>query len=174
MSIESLKLINALLDNDNVIDNIDEAEVLLKSFIDNDLLVVMIENLKRIKETNEKENIGIYYTFSIIESILEIQPQIAIKLCNETNIFTYIIKYISVKDMDENKLYSSEILSSLLSNNNECVKIFLKNSNKENLYESLLKCINVWKKKDPSSPEEQEFIENLFDSLCALLVYYIY
>lgn len=166
---------SALLDSENVLESEDESRILVESLIENGLLKIMVDNMNRINEKDEKESNGIYYTLSIIESLLEIMPILAIKLCKETNIFSFLIQNLGKKENDQNKLYSSEILSLLLESDLECRNMFLNlkisvgNNKEEETMDLLLRDINIWKKKDPSTSEEQELIENMFDSLCSLL-----
>lgn len=67
---------------------------------------------------------------------------------------------------DANKLYCSEVLAILLQDNDE---------NRELLGELdgidvLLQQLSVFKRHNPSTAEEQEMMENLFDSLCSCLM----
>ncbi|PKU32337.1 hypothetical protein llap_17359 [Limosa lapponica baueri] len=67
---------------------------------------------------------------------------------------------------DANKLYCSEVLAILLQNNDD---------NRELLGELdgidvLLQQLSVFKRHNPSTAEEQEMMENLFDSLCSCLM----
>lgn len=67
---------------------------------------------------------------------------------------------------DANKLYCSEIMSILLQDTNEN-RVLLGNIDGIDV---LLQQLAAYKRHDPTSTEEQEFMENLFNSLCSALM----
>ncbi|XP_022265210.2 beta-catenin-like protein 1 isoform X5 [Canis lupus familiaris] len=77
-----------------------------------------------------------------------------------------LIDALAKMPFDANKLYCSEVLAILLQDNDE---------NRELLGELdgidvLLQQLSVFKRHNPSTAEEQEMMENLFDSLCSCLM----
>ncbi|EMP25047.1 Beta-catenin-like protein 1 [Chelonia mydas] len=77
-----------------------------------------------------------------------------------------LIDALAKMPFDANKLYCSEVLAILLQNNDD---------NRELLGELdgidvLLQQLSVFKRHNPSTAEEQEMMENLFDSLCSCLM----
>lgn len=72
--------------------------------------------------------------------------------------------------MDSNKQYASEILAILLqadaANRAKFLGIMWKDSKGIDV---LLRCLSKYRKRDPAEDEEIEYMENLFDAVCALL-----
>uniref|UniRef100_A0A915CXN4 Beta-catenin-like protein 1 n=1 Tax=Ditylenchus dipsaci TaxID=166011 RepID=A0A915CXN4_9BILA len=69
---------------------------------------------------------------------------------------------------DANKLFSSQLLHMLLQSNENARK---KLTDKIDGIELLLRALASYKRHDPSSPDEFEHMENLFDALCASLLH---
>ncbi|TRY98616.1 hypothetical protein DNTS_005290 [Danionella cerebrum] len=67
---------------------------------------------------------------------------------------------------DGNKLYCSEILAILLQNNDKTRELL----GELDGIDVLLQQLSVFKRHNPSTAEEQEMMENLFDALCSCLM----
>lgn len=67
---------------------------------------------------------------------------------------------------DGNKLYTSEILSILIQNNETNRQLIGELSG----IDSLLQQLSVYKRNEPRTSDENEFVSNLFDCLCAALL----
>ncbi|KAF3860061.1 hypothetical protein F7725_000316 [Dissostichus mawsoni] len=67
---------------------------------------------------------------------------------------------------DANKLYCSEILAILLQNNDNTRELL----GEMDGIDVLLQQLSVFKRHNPSTAEEQEMMENLFDALCSCLM----
>jgi len=80
---------------------------------------------------------------------------------------SWIVKKLKVKvAYDANKLYASEILSVLLHDSVENRQEF----GEMGAIDSILQQIAYYKRHDPSTSEEVELMENLFDCVCCLLL----
>jgi len=77
----------------------------------------------------------------------------------------WLLKRIKVKSFDSNKQYASELLAILLQNSRDNRLALLS----KNGIDTLLQVLAGYKRKDPPTPEEIEFMENLFDALCSSL-----
>jgi len=74
-----------------------------------------VQNLVRLDAEKEDDSEGVEKILNIIENILEIKPDTAEYIVDNTKIFIWIIKKLSPKTpFDDNKLYASEILSILV------------------------------------------------------------
>jgi beta-catenin-like protein 1 len=61
---------------------------------------------------------GIHKVLNVIENILEIKPDTAQYIVDNTKIFVWLIKRLNPKTpFDDNKLYASEIFAMLVQNN---------------------------------------------------------
>lgn len=79
----------------------------------------------------------------------------------------WLLKRIKAKmPFDANKLYCSEILAILLQNNDNTRELL----GEMDGIDVLLQQLSVFKRHNPSTAEEQEMMENLFDALCSCLM----
>ena len=96
----------------------------------------------------------------------ELRPEI----CNEAGpggLLVWLLKRLKSKmPFDANKLYASEILAICLQNNEENRRLIGEMDGTD----ALLQQLAVYKRHDPNTEEEQEMMENLFDSLCSCLM----
>ena len=112
------------------------------------------------------EDEGIHKSFTVIQNVFEVRPSIYEHIFKETSFFTYLMKFIQVKEFCSLKLFASELLSMGLQQS-KGPTFFMKLNN---AFKKLLEAIAVWKKNDPQSSEECECVENLYNCLCSLLM----
>ena len=76
-------------------------------------------------ENKQDQFNAVHKTLKIIESLIEIIPDLPQTLCDNTKIFQWLIKKLNPKNklkdkvLDDNKLYASEILILLLQQHKE-------------------------------------------------------
>lgn len=122
--------------------------------------------MDRFDETQKDESEGVYNALGIFENIFEIKPEMCIEATKQ-GLLGWLLKRIKIKGYDNNKLYSSEILSILVQNEDE---------NRRQLGELegidiLLQQLAFYKKHDPTTNDELEYMENLFNCLCSCLMF---
>ena len=156
-------LIQELTDMDNA-DELEETSVLLNALMDQQIIALLVSNLDRLDEDVKEESEGVYNSLAIIENLTDFNPDLT-KDC--LPLIQWILKRIqSSIPFNSNKLYASEILSILVQNNEE---------NRKTLgslggIDVLLRQLSLFKKQDPSSLDEHEYMENIFNSLCSSLL----
>lgn len=128
-----------------------------------------MQNLFRLDESSDEDAQGVYNTMAIIENLIEIKPHISVLVCQKTNILVFLLKRLKTKTFDANKLYCSEILSILLQSETENQKLFGRLHEIDGV-DMLLQCIAIYRKKVVDIADEQECVENLFLSLCSVLL----
>jgi len=103
---------------------------------------------------------------AILENITSFSPLYANRL--PSSLLTWLLSRISKKErpVSQNKQYAAEILSIILQLSRQQLRLTL--SLPKNLLDILLTQLSPYRKRDPpkNSDEEEEFLENLFDSLC--------
>jgi beta-catenin-like protein 1 len=161
ISIATIGLFQEMFDVDTIMDEIDSVLIFVKKFIALQGLELIIQNLLRLNEDNEEDNIGVYNTMSIIENLIEIDSTIAKLCCEKTNIFKFLLLRLKNKKFDANKLYCSEILSILLQTDPTNV-ILLSNLNDMDGIDILLQSIANYRKKEIELLDEQVYIFLLF------------
>ena len=122
------------------------------------------------------------HTLGILESVLGINTELGQTLVSKTKILPWLLKRIEAKNHDGNRVYAAEILSILLDNRPNRL-VF----GKVDGVETTLKVLSVsyicpsadqpqckssfqqYRRRDPVDADEEEFMENVFDALCAAL-----
>ncbi|KXJ76861.1 hypothetical protein RP20_CCG008820 [Aedes albopictus] len=166
ISVAVVDLIQELTDVDILHESLDGAETLIEALRNQQAAGLLVQNLERLDETVKEEADGVHNTLAIFENLMEIKSEIAKEIA-EQGLMQWILKRLRMKmPFDANKLYCSEILSILLQDTNEN-RILLGNLDGIDV---LLQQLAAYKRHDPSSTEEQEFMENLFNSLCSALM----
>jgi len=158
-------VLRELTDADNNLQD-EDAETLLKALLDNLILELVVINLKRLNEEVQEEAQGVFNSLALIENITEIDPQISEQLVAKTAFYEWTLARLKQPTFDNNKQYTSEILAISLQNSQANR---LKLGELQGL-DVLLTAIAGYRKRDPSSPDEIEYLENLFDSVCSCLL----
>uniref|UniRef100_A0A8C3IZH4 Catenin beta like 1 n=1 Tax=Chrysemys picta bellii TaxID=8478 RepID=A0A8C3IZH4_CHRPI len=153
-------------DNTDILSFEDGAEVLIDALVDGQVVALLVQNLERLDEGVKEEADGVHNTLAIVENMAEFRPEMCTEAAQQ-GLMQWLLKRLKAKmPFDANKLYCSEVLAILLQNNDD---------NRELLGELdgidvLLQQLSVFKRHNPSTAEEQEMMENLFDSLCSCLM----
>lgn len=172
--IDAVQLIHELVDEDAGADNDDEEDggegreeaikSLVNALLEFSILELLVDNLPRLNEAEEADRQGVFDIMGIFESILGINPQIGQHIVAKTNILPWLLKRIEVPVHDGNRVYAAEILSILMDNRPNRLAF-----SKADGVETTLKVLSQYRRRNPSDADEEEFMENIFDSLCAAL-----
>ncbi|VDM31994.1 unnamed protein product [Hydatigera taeniaeformis] len=166
ISVNVIDLLHSLLEPTGLKDSDSDAVgPLLEFFFSNQLVQLLTQNLSRLDESVRDEADGVHTTLGIIESLLDIRPDMAVTIAQQ-GIYSWLLRRIQRRQFDKNKLYVSEVLAILLQ---------LDDANKTRLGEMdgidvLLQQLAAYKRHDPGSREEAEMMYNLFDCLCSTLM----
>ncbi|KAL5102991.1 Beta-catenin-like protein 1 [Taenia crassiceps] len=166
ISVNVIDLLHSLLEPTGLKDSDSDAVgPLLEFFFSNQLVQLLTQNLSRLDESVRDEAEGVHTTLGIIESLLDIRPDMAMAIAQQ-GIYSWLLRRIQRRQFDKNKLYVSEVLAILLQ---------LDDANKTRLGEMdgidvLLQQLAAYKRHDPGSREEAEMMYNLFDCLCSTLM----
>ncbi|KFO91286.1 Beta-catenin-like 1, partial [Buceros rhinoceros silvestris] len=166
VSIAVVDLLQELTDIDTLHESEEGAEVLIDALVEGQVVALLVQNLERLDESVKEEADGVHNTLAIIENMAEFRPEMCTEAAQQ-GLTQWLLKRLKAKmPFDANKLYCSEVLAILLQNNDD---------NRELLGELdgidvLLQQLSVFKRHNPSTAEEQEMMENLFDSLCSCLM----
>lgn len=123
--------------------------------------------MERLNEKVREDSEGVHNTLAIVENISEIKNKEVTTRAGEEGLLSWLLKRVRVRQYDENKLYSSEILAILLQDNTANQKLL---GNMDGI-DILLQSLAYYKRRDPHSSDEIELMENLFDCLCSSLMY---
>ncbi|XP_062314656.1 beta-catenin-like protein 1 [Osmerus eperlanus] len=166
IAIAVVDLLQELTDTDTLHESEEGAEVLIDSLLEGQVVALLVQNMERLDETVKEEADGVYNTLAIIENMAEFRPGLCTEAAQQ-GLMQWLLKRIKAKmPFDANKLYCSEILAILLQNNDSTRELL----GELDGIDVLLQQLSVFKRHNPSTAEEQEMMENLFDALCSCLM----
>lgn len=166
VSVGVVDLIQELTDVDILHESAEGADELIEALLNNQLTSLLLHNLQRLDESVKEEADGVHNTLGIIENILEVRNEIVVQVGKE-GFVNWILRRLKAKTGTEaNRLYASEVLSILLQNSNENQTLLGSLGG----VDILLQQLSQYKRHDPTTPEECEVMENLFNCLCSSLM----
>ncbi|XP_048464360.1 beta-catenin-like protein 1 [Rhincodon typus] len=166
VSIAVVDLLQELTDIDTLHESEEGAEVLIDALLEGQVVALLVQNLERLDESVKEEADGVHNTLAIIENLAEFRPEMCTEAAQQ-GLLQWMLKRIKAKiPFDANKLYCSEILAILLQNNDVNRELL---GDQEGI-DVLLQQLSLFKRHNPSTNEELEMMENLFDSLCSCLM----
>lgn len=166
ISVGVVDLLQELTDVDTLTESEGGASALIQALLERQVCSLLVNNLERLDESVREESDGVHNTLSILENIVEFQPEVS-KDIAEAGFMAWLVRKLKVKvPFDDNKLYASEILSILLQNEPDNRILF----GSMDAIDSLLQQLAYYKRHDPAMAEEVELMENLFDCLCSLML----
>ncbi|XP_027238649.2 beta-catenin-like protein 1 [Penaeus vannamei] len=143
------------------------AEALIDALLEGQVVTTLVHNLQRMDESNKAEADGVHNSLGIIENLAEVRVQVC-RDAGPGGLLAWLLKRLRAKlPFDANKLYSSEILAICMQNHEENRRLL----GEMDGIDVLLQQLAVYKRHDPSTNEEQEMMENLFDTLCSCLMF---
>nr|XP_027206030.1 beta-catenin-like protein 1 [Dermatophagoides pteronyssinus] len=156
-------LIQELTDLDDV-DEIEQVGRLMDALIDGQITVALVANMERLDENVREESEGIYNSLAIIENLTDYKPELSKDV---KPLLLWLLRKLKSKSpiFSANKLYASEILSILLQNSSDNRSMV----GTLNGIDILLHVLSYYKRHDPSTADEEEYVENLYDCLCCSL-----
>lgn len=153
------------LESDSL-DGLDNVKAMIDVLCDQQIFSLLVANLERFDEKNKDEADAVHNALAIVENIIEVKPFLSLDTTKQT-FFQWLLKRIKIKgQFDANKLYAAELLSILVQNQDENRKLL---GDLDGI-DILLQQLAYYKRHDPSTPDEAEYMENLFNTLCSCLM----
>ncbi|PKI83667.1 hypothetical protein MVES1_002464 [Malassezia vespertilionis] len=167
------------LAGDAKLSGVDAMHLLVRTVRESQGLALLVSNLSRFHDRRpsaddvaalanyESDFQGVYYTLSLLENVVALQPDASEELVSTTSILPWLMERIQASHFDQNKAYAGELLAILLHDNTPNRAAF----GEQGGVDALLRTIAPFRKRDPTDEEETEFMENCFDALCSALLY---
>ncbi|KAK3733987.1 hypothetical protein QZH41_009843, partial [Actinostola sp. cb2023] len=163
-----VNLLQEMTDIDTLNESEDGATALIDALLEGQIIALLVQNLERLDETLREENEGVHNSLGIIENMTELRDSISIT-AGVQGLMGWLIKRLKQKPaFNANKLYSSEIMSILIQNTEENRQLL----GELNGIDTLLQCLSLYKRYDPATSDETEYMENLFNCLCSALMFH--
>jgi beta-catenin-like protein 1 len=164
IAIDAIEIISELLDDDVEAEQ-EQWDALVAAMLEADLIDLLLSNLDRLDENLEADRSGVYHSLAVLES-LSSNPTTADTIAQDP-ILTYLLTRISRPEssVSQNKQYAAEVLQ-VLSQASPSVRDRLISLD---AIDKLLQLLAAYRKRDPPREStEQEFAEDLFDTLTCL------
>ncbi|TVY91235.1 Beta-catenin-like protein-like protein [Lachnellula willkommii] len=166
IAIDAVEIISELTDEDVEAEQ-EQWNTLVDAMVDSDLLGLLVSNFGRFNEGNESDRSGVYHALSVLENMAS-RSSLAEKIGQDTKVLNWLLERIQKKEsrVSQNKQYAAEVLAILLQSSA---------INRRKLCELdgvdlLLQILAAYRKRDPvKGTEEEEFVENIFDSLTCVV-----
>ncbi|TVY57501.1 Beta-catenin-like protein 1-like [Lachnellula cervina] len=166
IAIDAVEIISELTDEDVEAEQ-EQWNTLVDAMVDSDLLGLLVSNFGRFNEGNESDRSGVYYALSVLENMAS-RSSLAEKIGQDTKVLNWLLKRMQRKEIrvTQNKQYAAEVLAILLQSSS----INRRKLCELNGVELLLQLLALYRKRDPvKGTEEEEFVENVFDSLTCVV-----
>ncbi|KAM8703527.1 hypothetical protein ACLKA7_008192 [Drosophila subpalustris] len=166
IAVAVVDLLQEVTDVDILGESSEGAEALIEALRKEQICALLVQNLERLNEQVKEESDGVHNTLAIVENLTEIDGEFVREAATQ-GLLAWILKRLKGKSpFDPNKLYCSEILSILIQTENEN-RLLLGTLDGVDV---LLQQLAVYKRHDPASNEEQEYMSNLFNCMCSALM----
>ena len=181
----ALELLHELLDADSVESHEEGGVALARSFAKESGYELLLQSLERFAKRERdvpEDAAAVHHALGVVENLLEIEPEQATELASARDgaLPKWILRRAtkvskgkqkvgaetSAGDADDVRAYAAEVLAILAQTGGEGVKQLLGG---EGGIEAVLTCLAPFKSRDPADEAEEEWLENVFDALCALL-----
>ncbi|KAH6683126.1 Catenin-beta-like protein [Halenospora varia] len=166
IAIDAVEIISELTDED-VEAETDQWNAIVDAMVESDLLDLLVSNFARFNESNESDRSGVYHALGVLENLAS-QTSIAEKIGQDTTVLKWLLGRIPKKEspVSQNKQYAAEVLAILLQSS----PINRKKLCELDGVDLLLQILAAYRKRDPAKgTEEEEFVENIFDSLTCVV-----
>ncbi|CAG9536204.1 unnamed protein product [Cercopithifilaria johnstoni] len=164
-----INLLQELTDVDTLNEGEGGAAKLIDVLVADQLIETLVQqSIERLDETIKDEADAIHNALSVVENVLDFRPSFA-DICVEQGLFAWLLRRGTQRGaLDANKMFASELLSLLLQST-ELARRRL--TEKVDGFDLLLRALATYKRHDPGSADEREHMENLFNAVCAALMY---
>ena len=171
IAISVVQLLEELTDQD-VSATSEQWKVLVDILIEQDLIALLVSNLGRLEEDkNNNDRDGVYHILGVMENVLSAPANVDRVASNEV-LTRWLLDRIKKPDADarnqvgQNRQYAAEVLAILLQGSNT----HRERVAKDNGAEDFLVLLHHYRSRDPDrDSDEEEFVENVFDSLTCLV-----
>jgi beta-catenin-like protein 1 len=167
VAIDVIEILGELTDEDTGADE-SQWRTLVNAMLEADVVDLLTQNLTRLDEASETDRNGAYHVLRVIEN-LSSQTDNADRIGQKSNMFEWLLNRVQQKEkakVSQNTQYAAEILAILLQASSLNRRKFAAMDG----VDALLQLLSGYRKRDPEKDsDEEEYVENLFDSLTCLV-----
>ena len=155
------------LTDENVTADDEQWGTLVDAMLDADLLDLLLSNLSRLDESDERDREGVYHAMSILENLCS-RESMAKKIGADEKLLRWLVDRAQRREgeVSQNKQYAAEMVAiiaqSAQANQDHLIRL--------GVIDTALQLAAAYRRRDPdSSGEEEEYMANLFEILTALV-----
>lgn len=169
IAVEVLNVLGEITDPETVRE-VEDPEKFLDTVVSCRLPEMSVDAILRINEDESADDAqAVSNSLQIFENLSDIRPNICSIYVNSEGFISWLLRRIRQGPrMDYNRVYASEVLGIILSNSVDSKDVF--GGKAMDAVDKLLRAVAPYRKKDPALSEEEEFLQNLFDCLCHLML----
>lgn len=166
IAIAVVELLGELTDEDVEVED-EQWKSLVRSMVESDVVGLLVQNLGRLDEEREEDREGVYHILEVLENLLHDGRNLEDQRDLVRWLRGRVRRRIESKRVSQNQQYAAEILAVLMQTTGR--------GNQEAFVEmegvdTLLELLSFYRKVDPErDSDEEEWVENLFDSLACLV-----
>jgi beta-catenin-like protein 1 len=164
IAIDAIEVISELIDQDIEAEQA-QWDAFVDAILEADLLDLLYQNLARLDEGSELDRAGVYHILEVFEALAS-RDTIAESIGKHSSVLGWLLSRVSRKEstVSQNKQYAAEVMAVLLQSQETNVRQFIDQDG----VEVALQNLSAFRKRDPErGSEEEEYMENLFDSLAS-------
>jgi beta-catenin-like protein 1 len=178
VTMEVVKLLSELIDGD-VIAGHEGALQFTRGLLvaPHNLISLLVAFLPRLQESQdvggeyEEDSKAVYHVLEMFENLADLFPELCAQACEQTGVLEWLTHRACASAFDGNAMYASEILSIFLqpipSYKGTPATAWMGQGAR---IRTLIHRVAGYRKRDPESGEEKEYVANLFMSLCSTLL----
>lgn len=162
IAIDAIEIIGELTDEDVAADET-QFNGLVDALMDADLVDLLVSNFSRLNEDDESDRNGVYYALGVLENFCA-RGSAADRIGQQERLIQWLFQRIQRKEnmVTQNKQYTAEIIAILA----QASKANRRKLARVDAVDTLLQLVAEYRKRDPDrGTEEEEFMENLFETL---------
>jgi len=168
ITISVIHLLRELTEPDSIDDKHPEsikAFSLYDALLEGNFLELLLDNLRRLNESEEDDFQAIFAILTIFDNIATVDEDYCALVVDKCKLFSELFYRMRTQpNLDENKLFCAEIMAVYVQTGNIEVK---KDWAESNGFEKCLKLLNAYRNHEKLTTEEEEYVGNLFNIVIA-------
>lgn len=168
IAMAAVDVLNTLTESDTLLEA-EDSDRFIDCLLKEKVCELLLDVINKMDETkNEEDAACVSNVLGVIENLIEVRPSIIAKFSKMSKFLPWLMKRVrTTGPVNYNKIYASEILGIFLQGSEEAREQV---GRMEASVEKLLRSIALYRKKDPEDSEEAEYVQNVFNCLCSLML----
>lgn len=142
--------------------------MLVDALLEGGLLDALVQRLGALNEEIPEEATAVYNALSVAENCIELKSEVAEQAGSQSGLLEWLLRRLRPKaEVDANKQYAAEVLAVVLQAGGDAARRRFMDLGG---VDRALQSVAPYRSRDPGTTEEEEFVENVFNVLCAVIM----